>query len=292
MARVNLEDRFFSDRRLRCLAANLGWDEHKAVGVLAYLWHGSQEALRPSCGLAEVSVWTTLNLSESEKFIQACLISGYMTKIDGESDEFLIKGNAEQIESRISKIKSSSKGGESTKKRWELEKLKRATRHATRQATRPSEPGPVGLPGVGSIQCNSMQFNSDIFSPQDSPESEKENPNSEKPRNDRKDIQEFWEAYNQNRGSLPKAEKLTKGRIQKIKKRLEENPSLDYWKKVIKKLADSEFASSGTWCNIDWIICNDTNHVKAFEGKYDQKPKQASQTTVETRKLITFDDED
>jgi len=100
----------------------------------------------------------------------------------------------------------------------------------------------------------------------------------------------FWEAYNQNRGSLPKAEKLTKGRIQKIKKRLEENPSLDYWKQVVSKLAASDFVTSGSWCNIDWIISNDTNHVKAYEGKYDKKTDKPK-SFIETRKMITFDDE-
>lgn len=277
MARVNVEERCFAEKRIAGLALEMGWSEHQAMGVMVYLWHGSQEAVRPGGGPEEIRRWAFLKKDEIEKFIVAACAFHFLEKKETKNgDYYEIVGNRAQIETRISRIKAGIKGAKSTKEKW------RAARPVDAVAETGQLPGP--------IQFNSIQCNSDKYSSQDSSESEKENPNSEKPRNDRKDIQEFWEAYNQNRGALPKAEKLTKGRIQKIKKRLEENPSLDYWKQVVSKLAASDFVTSGSWCNIDWIISNDTNHVKAYEGKYDKKTDKPK-SFVETRKMITFDDE-
>lgn len=274
MARVNIEERCFAERRIAGLALEMGWTEHQAMGVMVYLWHGSQEVIKVSGTMEEIGRWAMIPKDQIQKFCEAaCKFKLMIQKKHRKVQKFEIVGNKAQIESRISRMKAGIKGAKATQEKW--------------RAVRPSD----GLAKAGPIQCNSMQFNSYTGISQDSSESEKESQDSEKPRNDRRDIQEFWEAYNQNRGSLPKAEKLTKGRIQKIKKRLEENPSLDYWKQVIKKLADSEFVTSGSWCNIDWIVSNDTNHVKAFEGKYDQKSKKP-EPHMETRKLITFDDED
>lgn len=82
---------------------------------------------------------------------------------------------------------------------------------------------------------------------------------------------EFFNLWNSKCGSLAKASKLTKGRVLKIKTRLAENPDLAYWEATIKRMAKSHICMSGGWANLDFLISNDTNHVKASEGKYDNK---------------------
>ena len=88
---------------------------------------------------------------------------------------------------------------------------------------------------------------------------------------DRTPYADFAAVWNKHRGVLPACTRMTQARRNKIKSRLAEEPDLAYWESVIVKLASSSFACSGKWCNFDWLIWNDTNHVKASEGKYDDK---------------------
>jgi hypothetical protein len=75
--------------------------------------------------------------------------------------------------------------------------------------------------------------------------------------------------------SLPKASKLTPKRKEKVLARLREEPELDYWRLTVEKLAASSFCTGNSeqgWrASFDWLIANDTNHVKTNEGKYDNK---------------------
>lgn len=82
---------------------------------------------------------------------------------------------------------------------------------------------------------------------------------------------QFLNMWNSNRGALPKVEKLNLERRRRIKTRLTQNPDLDYWVATIKRMAASDFCCSGNWATIDWLIANDTNHMKVNEGKYDNR---------------------
>jgi len=81
--------------------------------------------------------------------------------------------------------------------------------------------------------------------------------------------QQFLDTYNTHRGALPKAEKLSEVRKSKMRVRWHEQPSLEYWAAVTRKLASSELAQK--WTSLDWIIENNNNHVKAMEGNYDNR---------------------
>lgn len=94
--------------------------------------------------------------------------------------------------------------------------------------------------------------------------------------NDQTDYQSFAAVWNENRGTLPACKKLSVARKKKIKCRLQEEPDLAYWVAAVRNLASSSFACSGNWCDIGWLIENDTNHVKASEGKYSDKQKQTA----------------
>ena len=74
--------------------------------------------------------------------------------------------------------------------------------------------------------------------------------------------------WNDNCGDLPKVRASSKARNAKAKTRLKERPDLDEWATLIKNLATSEFVKQGSWACFDWVIKNETNHTKAFEGRY------------------------
>lgn len=91
------------------------------------------------------------------------------------------------------------------------------------------------------------------------------------PENKKITPKQFVELWNTHCGKLPQAMRLTESRADKIRTRLRETADLGYWETAIKKLAASEFCQKGKWATIDWLVDNDTNHVKAAEGKYDDR---------------------
>jgi hypothetical protein len=85
---------------------------------------------------------------------------------------------------------------------------------------------------------------------------------------------DLFATWNNFRGDLPKAQKLTNVRKQSAKARLKENPNLEYWREVIKKLATAPFTSGqndrGWRADFDFLLKPDT-HIKVSEGKYDSR---------------------
>ena len=82
---------------------------------------------------------------------------------------------------------------------------------------------------------------------------------------------QFLNTWNEHRGTLPSIQKLSEGRKAKIRIRLKEQPDLGYWAGLVKKMAASDFCCSGKWATMDWVITNDSNHLKVAEGKYDNE---------------------
>lgn len=95
-------------------------------------------------------------------------------------------------------------------------------------------------------------------------------------------------AWNENCGNLPKVIKLGSSRTTHAKARLKENPSLDYWVEIIKRVAASDFCNgqnSRQWvANIDFLLRPDTQ-FKALEGSYDNKQTK----TNAPRKILDGD---
>ncbi len=83
------------------------------------------------------------------------------------------------------------------------------------------------------------------------------------------------EAWNVNRGPLRAVELLTDKRKQKLRLRWAEKPDPAYWCEVVRRIAKSSFCTGkndkGWAADFDWLITNDTNHVKVMEGKYDDR---------------------
>lgn len=95
---------------------------------------------------------------------------------------------------------------------------------------------------------------------------------------------ELWNKYaaQSRNGSgqegLPLVRELTASRLKRIRVRLREEPDLAWWEEAIRHLAESSFAcGKGGWrASFDWLLANDTNAVKAYEGRYDDGKNQGS----------------
>lgn len=110
MARVNLEQRLFAEGRLHHLASLIGSTTHEAIGILAYLWHDSQELGKNAATAREIVIWcrwkeveldryyaNSENELKAEQLISALKESGYIENID--ETLYAIRGNEKQIQS-------------------------------------------------------------------------------------------------------------------------------------------------------------------------------------------------
>lgn len=89
-------------------------------------------------------------------------------------------------------------------------------------------------------------------------------------------VQDFVDTWNQffKDTPLPKVElPLSASRQRKAALRCKEHKSEEFWRRVFDNIAASQFlmgAKNGTWrCNFDFLIANDTNVIKIYEGSYN-----------------------
>jgi hypothetical protein len=106
------------------------------------------------------------------------------------------------------------------------------------------------------------------------------------------DLIKIW---NENRGPLSEA-RATAKRREKIRARVRENDDPAYWHDVVTRLAKSSFATGKNdraWqADFGWLIANGENHVKASEGKYDDRKATTAtkRTTIETVPVLTAEE--
>ena len=83
---------------------------------------------------------------------------------------------------------------------------------------------------------------------------------------------EFFDAWNQLCGKLPKAEKLTPGRIKKIQARVRNGLTLSQFCEAVRRCTVKPFLSGnndrGWTATFDWLIANDENAEKAIVNPY------------------------
>ena len=74
------------------------------------------------------------------------------------------------------------------------------------------------------------------------------------------------------KNNKPKIAKLSDSRKKKIALRLKEYKNLlEIFKFVLVKSEKSNFLLNGDFYTFDWLVENDTNILKVYEGKYDNK---------------------
>ena len=109
MARVNLEEKFFGDPKVKRLKRLLNWDDYEVIGLLSLLWHGSQSVEKHIGTKQEIIEWGEIDLVRPEKIeeIFSALLSCKFIEDFGDGS-FYISGNRDQIEGLR---KHSKKGG-------------------------------------------------------------------------------------------------------------------------------------------------------------------------------------
>lgn len=254
MARVNLENHLFGDPRLMILGAYL---EHatsirqacymQCLGMLAMLWHESQaEQISVATG-QQIRRWTLC--PESDESIKALVEAGFIVEL--KNDSYEIVGNEKQIEALKSKnIKARS----AANKRWQNKRENSVDDASSISNTNTNTN--TKLEHIVLLRNTRQPAGPD---------------DSTKSKTDKTDYQGFLKTWNDNRGRLAACSKLTDDRRKKIKSRLAENPSLDYWGAVIRRFAESNFVCESNWGSIDFLIRNETNVLKILEGRYDNK---------------------
>ena len=95
--------------------------------------------------------------------------------------------------------------------------------------------------------------------------------------------------WNENRGSLPRAESLSSKRKSMATSRIKGSPNVKYWSTVVRRLAASSFCNGdndrGWVASFDFLLKPDT-HIKVMEGKYDTR---AGSTKTKSRQQIMSD---
>lgn len=69
--------------------------------------------------------------------------------------------------------------------------------------------------------------------------------------------------------SFPQPRELSNERIKKAKTRIKKYPAREFWQTVCEKAEKSSFCKKANWFSFDWIIKNNINPLKVYEGNYD-----------------------
>lgn len=130
MAKTEIEERAWSDPRLGKLAKALGVRRVYAMGLLAKLWHDSQEEEVNRATADDLESWLELSPDESDGVRRALVGAGYATSID--EHVFRIKGNALRIKKvRASKARAST----ASEARWsKYRKCKKPSDNGNKEA--------------------------------------------------------------------------------------------------------------------------------------------------------------
>ena len=126
MARVEIDERAFSDPRLKQLCRKLQWPPREAIGTLAILWHDSQDQMIVEATAEDIDTWLGIDGEEAERIRRALLQTGYIED-SGVSDSFVINGN----QSRVQKVQTyKTRAKEAAQARWGKGSKKKTKKNA------------------------------------------------------------------------------------------------------------------------------------------------------------------
>lgn len=69
--------------------------------------------------------------------------------------------------------------------------------------------------------------------------------------------------------SFPQPRELSEERAKKAETRIKKYPTREFWQTVCEKAEKSSFCKKANWFSFDWIIKNNLNPQKVYEGNYD-----------------------
>lgn len=80
---------------------------------------------------------------------------------------------------------------------------------------------------------------------------------------------ELFNLYKNICKSFPQPRELSEERAKKAETRIKKYPDAEFWKTVCEKAEKSSFCKKANWFSFDWIIKNNLNPAKVYEGNYD-----------------------
>lgn len=104
-------------------------------------------------------------------------------------------------------------------------------------------------------------------------------------------IKKIWNKFADHAGNVPRVNHLSASRRRKVQSRWGEwkeikqvDGPMEYYRKTLYKALKSDFLTGdndrGWVFNFDFLFDNDNNHLKVWEGVYDDHQKQQPQTTA------------
>lgn len=80
--------------------------------------------------------------------------------------------------------------------------------------------------------------------------------------------------------SFPQPRELSDERRKKANSRIKKYPQREFWETVCQKAENSSLCKTSNWFSFDWIIKNNVNPLKTYEGNYDDKRYKAFSQNV------------
>lgn len=114
MAKLEIDERAFSDPRLKKLSRLLGVPKHYAFGILVYIWHDSQEELKSCATAEELDSWLDINKEEGDRIRQMLQASNYI--LEEQANTYRIKGNKRRL-AKIKKLRQRARDAAAA--RWD-----------------------------------------------------------------------------------------------------------------------------------------------------------------------------
>jgi len=272
MARVNIDDDFFTEGKLRILSNSLPrfipTKEDAALGIMVRLWRNSQAELKVFGSKKDIIDWCEVPKKYASEIFDALLSCDRIIDVESGpmSSRYEVVGNRKHVD-KLSALKANAKQGGL--------KLQEKVRFSEANAKPNAKPigsnllSPITITNTITNKKEDKIVNSDESTPL--PSVIKKYP-----------VREFFELWNSTASEkLPRINieqiKPTSKRYVRAKSRLIENPDLEYWKSVILKLNESSFCTGdnnrGWRASFDFIIQSDT-HNKIMEGGYNGQARQ------------------
>jgi hypothetical protein len=275
MARINVDDELLSFPRFQALVRRLNGDTEKALGRLIRFWWAAQRHWGQNRELVPIDEF---ELGDCEHLLEVGLAVRRETGV-------YARGAEKHFEWYFERLEAARLGG---KKSVETRRQRDGTAVPKNARNRPENETPKQDRSSASnlVRSTSKQNRSTasdateakpnplapVLTPapdMGSKEPKRESVTAGAVTRSPSDLFDLWNSLCGPR--LAKVDKLTDDRVRMIRARLKEEPDLNYWRGLIKRLAVSDFAcgSKGWRADFDWLVENKKNHVKVALGRYD-----------------------
>lgn len=245
-----LADEFINEGHLEIISGRTGLSLPECLGRIIFLWHKSQKARIRKSDTTTISSLLLFCPQDKKRgvFLDAMISTGLLI---ADGNELEIAGNSKRIELLDRRRETGSMGGKAAAlvKQCRSSSIASATASADVLLQGGCTPTPTPTPEEKNITKKA----GDAFSAE----------------NDLPAASQIHELWNSIAGSDKQISRITAKRREHLRARLKEQPEIEYWRGVFETFFDDMSWSAGkSWATFDWLIKNDTNHVKVSEGAY------------------------